>query len=207
MVNKSEYRRNSLTIFIISLIAFSALAYVTTTPRSREEFFQLYLLGSNRKLGGYFPDNNPNISLGTAIRWHVGVTNFMGSIQYVAIKFKLGNMSIPPPDETTLVPSPAPLVMEYQRVILDNETWEFPFEWKIVAATPKRDATSLVLNINGTIVETPGVVSTDARNFRMIIELWIYNPSTGTVEFGWVTGSQRRIAWLQVWFNVTSSRQ
>jgi hypothetical protein len=203
MANRNEHRRNSLTIFIISLIAFSALAYVTTTPRPREEFFQLYLLGSNHKLGDYFPDNNPNISMGTTVRWYVGVANFMGSIQYVTIKFKLGNTSIDPPYNALSAPSPAPLLVEYPMVLLDNETLEFSFNWNIVTTTRVGDAVSLTLNMNGTKVEMPHPVNTGAKNFRMIMELWVYNTRTGTVEYGWITGSQRRTAWLQVWFNAS----
>jgi hypothetical protein len=127
----------------------------------------------------------------------------MGSVQYVIIRFKLGNESIAPPNETSTTPSPAPVIMQYSRVLLDNETWEFPFQWSIIKVNQVQNATSLTLDVNGTAVDMPTPTSQGGRNFRIIIELWVYNPDMEAFEFGWVTGTERHAAWLQVWFNVT----
>jgi hypothetical protein len=127
----------------------------------------------------------------------------MGSLQYVVIRFKLGNESLAPPNETSSTPSPAPILTQYSRVLLDNETWEFPFQWSIIKVNAPQNAAALTLNVNGTRVDMPAPTSQGGRNFRIIIELWVYNPDTDAFEFGWVTGTQRRAAWLQVWFNAT----
>lgn len=203
MQEKNEYRRTLLAIFLASLVIFTTLAYVATTPRPGEEFFQIYVLGSDHRLQHLYPNDNSSIAPNATVRWYVGVTNSMASAQYAILRFKLGNASIPPPNETTAVPSPAPILLDYSRVLLQNETWEFPLNWQIVAENRVGTAVSLKLNVNGTTLIMPNPMNRGGVNYRIIIELWVYNPASDQVEFGWGTGSQRRAAWLQVWFNVT----
>lgn len=203
MLEKNEYRRTLLAIFLASLVIFTTLAYVATTPRPSEEFFQIYVLGSDHKLEHFYPNDNSSIVPNASVRWYVGVTNSMASAQYAILRFKLGNASIAPPNETTAVPSPAPILLDYSRVLLQNETWEFPLNWQIVAENRVGAAVSLKLNLNGTTLTMPNPMNRGGNNYRIIIELWVYNPASDQVEFGWVTGSQRRAAWLQVWFNAT----
>jgi len=107
------------------------LAYVAVTPRSKEQFFQLYVLGETRRAERYYPENNLNISVGRLVRWYLGVTNFMGSVQYVVIKVKLGNSTTRTPDNVNCMPSPRPVLVELGRVLMNSETWEFPFAWII----------------------------------------------------------------------------
>jgi hypothetical protein len=161
------------------------------------------VLGSNGKLEHYYPNDDPEISVNTTVRWYVGLTNSMGSVQYVVIVFKLGNESIAPPNETSFTPSPAPVIMQYSRVLLDNETWEFPFQWSIIKVNRVQNAASLTLYVNGMVVDMPAVVNQGGRNFRIIIELWVYNSDVDAFEFGWSAGTERRASWLQVWFNAT----
>jgi hypothetical protein len=125
----------------------------------------------------------------------------MASAQYAVLELKLGNSSIPPPNENTTTTSPAPILAEYSRVLLQNETWEFPFSWEIVGENQTGNALSLTLSTNGTIVPMPQPKTQNGLNFRIIIEIWVYNPATDSLEFGWVSNSQRHAAWLQVWFN------
>jgi hypothetical protein len=127
----------------------------------------------------------------------------MGSVQYVIIMFKLGNESIAPPNETSATPSQAPIMMQYSRVLLDNETWEFPFQWSIIKVNRVQNAASLILNLNGTVVDMPAPINQGGKNFRIIIELWVYNPDTDAFNFGWVTGTEKHVSWLQIWFNAT----
>ncbi len=178
---------------------------MATTPRPGEQFFQLYVLGSGGKLEHYYPNDNPEIAVNSTVQWYVGLTNSMGSVQYVSVRFKLGNESTTQPNETLATPSDAPTLTQYSQVLLDNETWEFPFEWSIIKVNGGRNSTStsLTLNVNGTTIDMPDPTSVAGRNFRIIVELWVYNPATDSLEFGWVSGSNRRASWLQVWFNAT----
>jgi hypothetical protein len=193
-------------VFFISLIVFEMIAYVAVTPRPREQFFQLYVLGANRLLSDYYPNGDPNIRRGELVRWYVGVTDFMGTVQLVALRVKLGNQTINPPNDIGAQPSPASLVAEFWRFIQDNETWEMPFFWQIVNAETVAGSTRLLeMQIGNETYKVPDLTAVDGNNFRVILELWTWEPSSGTLQFGWLSDNERRVAWAQVWFNMTSS--
>jgi len=201
----SQSRRNLLVVFLTLLVIFEMVAYVTTTPRPREQFFQLYVLGANRLLSDYYPNNDPNIGVGDLVRWHLGVTDSMGSVQLVVIRIKLANQTIRPPDDLQAQPSPAPLITEFRRFIQDNETWEMPFFWQIVNADmPEGSTRILEMQINNETYQVPVVTAVDGHNFRVILELWTWETQSETLQFGWSSGNERRVAWVQVWFNMTN---
>jgi len=203
----SEDLARAATVFICVTVVLSTLTYVALTPRPREEFFQIYVLGETRMAERYYPGNNPNIPAGQAVKWHVGLTNFMGSIQYVAIRAKLGNSTIKAPSDVDHTPSPAPMLMDFRRVLMNNETWEFPFVWMIKEVRGNGDVVRIaVLDLNGVEIRNGEVSALKGRNFRIIFELWTLDPESGNEVFGWRAGAERRVAWLQVWFNATSPR-
>lgn len=200
----SQNSRNLLVVFLTLLIIFEMFAYVATTPRPREQFFQLYVLGGNQLLSDYYPNDDPNIRVGDLVRWHVGTTDFMGSVQLVVIRIKLGNQTIRPPDDIQAQPSPAPLITEFSRFIQDNETWEFPFFWQVTNASMMEGSTRILeLQINNATYQVPGVIAVGGHNLRLVIELWTWDVQSQTLQFGWSVGSERRSAWLQMWFNMT----
>lgn len=202
----SQNRRNLLAVFITLLIVFEMIAYVATTPRPREQFFQIYVLGSNRMAADYYPNDDPNIRPGDTVRWYLGVTNFMGNVQLVVIRVKLGNQTIIPPDEAQGLPSQAPLVTEFRRFIQNNETWEFPFVWQISNVITADDSAYIQeLLINDEAFELHGPPAERGHNFRFIIELWTWEVESESLQFGWLAGGERRVAWLQVWFNATTT--
>jgi len=207
MQRLSEDVKRAVVIFISATIIFSALAYVAVTPRPKEQFFQLYVLGETRMAERYYPDDNPNIPVGRSVEWYLGATNFMGSVQYVVIKVKLGNSTIKAPDDVNYMPSPAPVLLEFSRVLMDNETWEFPFAWIIGEVSDTGDmtcATVLVINVkDGAEVRSGQVSALNGHNLRIIFELWTFDPLTEDLVFGWRVGGERRVAWLQMWFNAT----
>jgi uncharacterized membrane protein len=187
------------------MIVFETIAYASTTPRPREQFFQLYVLGANRLLADYYPNDDSNIRLQTMVRWYVGVTDFMGTVQFVEIRIKLGNQTIKPPDDLQAIPSTAYLVTAFRMFLQNNQTWEFPFFWQIMRAESRGNSTRLFnLAINNATYQTGDVVADSGHNFRIIIELWTWREQSGTWEFGWMTSGERRIAWLQLWFNMTT---
>jgi hypothetical protein len=197
--------KHLLAVFLTLLIVFETIAYFATTPLPREQFFELYVLGANRLLSDYYPNDDPNIMPSELIRWYVGATNFMGNVQLVAIRVKLANQTIQPPDDLEAQPSPAPLVTEFLRFIQDNETWEFPFFWQIVNGESLEGSTRILeLQINNETYQIKGPMATNGYNFRLIFELWSWDLSLGALQFGWSAGGERRAAWVQVWFNMTS---
>jgi len=203
----SEDMKRAVVIFISATIIFSMLAYIVVTPMPKEQFFQLYVLGETRMAERYYPDNSPNIPVGRLVKWYLGATNFMGSIQYVVIKVKLGNSTIEAPDHVNYMPSPAPVLLEFRRVLMDNETWDFPLAWMIGDVLEDGNmtyATLLVVNVDsGVEVRSGQVGALNGHNLRIIFELWTFDPVTENLIFGWRAGGERRVAWLQMWFNAT----
>jgi uncharacterized membrane protein len=204
MVQMSEDLKRAVTIFISTTIVFSMLAYVVVTPRPKEQFFQIYVLGDGGKAERYYPGNDPNIPVGRMVTWHVGATNFMSSVQYVVLRMKLGNSTIKAPDDTNHFPSPAPVLLEFKRVLMNNETWEFPVVWRMREIRVNGTVvTPVVLEVNGVGIRNSDVNALKGYNFRLFFELWTFDPENGAVIFGWKTGAERRVAWLQIWFNAT----
>jgi len=205
-VISSQNRRTLIAVLITLLVVCEVIAYVATTPRPQEKFFQLYVLGAKRMAADYYPNNDTDIRLGESVHWYVGVTDNMGNVQLVVIRVKLGNQTIPSPNDTQATPSPAPLVTEFSRFIQNNETWEFPFVWQIVNAVPVDGSTRILeLAINDETFELQGPSARDGYNFRLIIELWTWDVESAAVQFGWQADGERRVAWLQLWFNATTS--
>jgi len=204
MAKLSEDMKRALTIFISATIVFSTLAYVAVTPRPKEQFFQIYVLGETKKAERYYPNNNPNIAVGQVVKWYVGATNFMGSVQYVLIRVKLGNSTIKAPDDTYHAPSPGPMLSEFKRILMNNETWEFLFTWVIREISANGEGIRpTVFEINGVRIQNSDVRASKGHNFRVFFELWTLDPQSESLVFGWRTAAERRVAWLQVWFNAT----
>jgi hypothetical protein len=197
--------RNLLVLFIIFLAIFETLVYVLTTPKPQEQFFQLYLLGANHMASDYYPNNDSDIRPGTFVRWYLGVTNSMGNVQLVILRVKLANQNIAAPDDLRAIPSPAPLVTEFDRFIQNNETWEMPFIWRISNATAAQGSTRILeLEINNETYVPQDLSTVNGFKFRLIFELWTWNMQSAELQFGWFAGTEHRVAWLQVWFNVTA---
>jgi hypothetical protein len=201
-----QNRRTLLAVFITLLIVFEMIAYVTTTPRPQERFFQLYVLGANHMAADYYPNNDTNIRLGESVHWYIGATDFMGNVQLIVVRIKLGNKTIAPPNDLQATPSPAPLVTEFTRFIQNNETWEFPFVWQIVDTLSVGNSTRILqVGISNETYQLQDSSATNGDNFRFIIELWTWNTESHILQFGWQAGGEHRVAWLQVWFNATTS--
>ena len=199
--------RSLLPVFLTFLVLFELVAYATTTPRPTEQFLQLYVLGSTRNAGNYYPANSSSLQIGEDVSWNLGVVNNMGSVQYVSVRVKLGNQTILAPNDTRAVPSLAPLVTEFSRFMLDNETWQFPFEWRIANYTTAADGhvriTELTINnVTYTLQDPPTCPAIGSCNFRLLFELWTWSVDIQDFQIGWSVGDQRRIAWLQLWFNL-----
>ncbi len=192
-----------ISIFISALMIFSTVAYLWVTPRPKEQFFQFYILGKEKMISDYYPGETGDIPPRTLVRWYLWVTNFMGSLQYVQVRVKLGNAHTTPPNETTGIPADAPVIYELRCFLSDNETWEFPFFWEISDYKLEDNKMYISLTINNESVGFADVGAEEGRNFRMIFELWTYSLDNGDFSFGWYSGEERRICWLQMWFNAT----
>jgi uncharacterized membrane protein len=202
----SKERRQFLTMFSVILLVSFMISYMTTTPRPKEEFFQFCILGEEKTAAKYYPNDNSTIKPNVEIRWYVSVENYMGTLQYVLVKVKLGNETLAAPDEINAIPADLPIITEFRRLLMDNETWEISFTWMITDITSKNDMVFLTLEVNGKAILIMEVGARDGRRFRMIFELWTLDKESGDFIFGWKARGSRKVAWLQLWFNATKVR-
>ena len=201
--------RQLLPVFLTLLILFEAAAYVSITPRPAEKFFQFYVLGSNGAADSYYPNNSSYLKVGESVSWHLGIVNDMGSAQFVAIRVKLGNLTIAAPNDTLATPSPAPMVAEFRQFMPDNGTWEMSFSWEVTnfTITPDGHILTLELMINNStyVIQNPPSCIALSCSFRIIFELWAWSVTAADFQFGWSNDGQQQIAWLQLWFNLVQS--
>jgi len=197
-------------VFITLLILFEIVAYTSTIPRPQEPFFQLYTLGATGMAGIYYPNNSSFIQPGEVVDWNLGVVNDMGSLQYVSLRVKLGNQTINPPNDTLATSSPSPLIAVFNEFIPNNGTWQMSFVWQIVNYTTSPDGhiavhTIAISNSTYAIQNPPTCQSINSCEFRIIFELWVWDTNVADFQFGWTAGGEPRIAWLQLWFQLSST--
>jgi len=201
-----QNKRTLIAVFVVLIVVAEVTAYFTTTPLPKEQFFQFYVLGSNRLAADYYPDDNPNLRLDAPLSWYLGVTNFMGNAQLIEIRLKIGNETTNAPNDTTDAPSLGQVLISFDRFLMDNETWEFPFVWDISNATTSGGSTHiLTVQINSKSYQVASWSATNGYNFRVILELWVWQTESNALEFGWNGNGEHRIAWLQLWFNLTNT--
>jgi hypothetical protein len=174
------------------------VVYVVTTRRRSESLFP-YVLRANHLAADYYPNNDSDIRSGEVASWFMAVANRMGNVQLAMIRVRLGNQTISPPNESQALPSPAPTITEFERFIQNNETWEIPFIWQISNATTTNGSTEIVeLRINNQTFHENGLSGQNGYNYQFIIELWTWNEDSASLQFGWLSGSEHRVAWLQI---------
>ena len=119
---------------------------------------------------------------------------------------KLGNETTTPPNDTSNSPSSAPELIAFDQSLMNNETWEFPLAWTITNATATAGSTRILqAKINNETYEISNWSATNGYDFRVILELWVWQTNTNTFEYGWSGNGERRTAWLEIWFNMTST--
>ena len=198
-----------LKIFLVTfLIALTGLTVINTLWQIRapyDPYFALFTLGSTGKTENYFPGGKYDIYQGTRMSWFVGLYNHMGTVQLVRVVFKLLNSTIEGPNQLYNTPGNRTPFYETTRLLLSNETWMFPVVWSVFNATQSANATAIhILLFNGeTFSENVEVDATHGYNFRMVIELWVYDQTMGDYSFAWQSNGEERSVWNQIWFNMT----
>jgi hypothetical protein len=189
-------------VLVLGACAPVAMAYL---PRSGEPFMALAVLGEEGMAEKYYPGDDPSIGVGEEVHWTLYLNNHMREARYVAVRVKLLNSTMLAPNSTSCSPSPAPVVYEVRRVLLDNETWLYPLDWSLLKVGGDGNSVSIEgLMINGRPFQT-NAGAVHGYNFRVVLELWGYEESSEGFIFGWVSGEESRCAWNQIWFNVTSA--
>ena len=194
------------------MAGFSVITFLAQVPVYYDEYLALFTLGATGTAENYFPGDAVNILPGDHISWYIGVYNHMGSVQLVKVVFKLLNATMQGPDQLNNTPSTRAGFSEKTRLLVSNETWTIPLSWSILNATETRTPTALLANFtaihsilfNGDVnSENVEVQATHGYNYRIVIELWVYDETAGSYSFVWSSNGVKRSAWNQVWFNMT----
>lgn len=205
IVSLSNTLRSRLFLLILAVLVTvsMSIAYVVSVPRDYEMFMSLSTLGSNMKASDYYPDGRPDIGLGDNVRWYIQVYNNMGNTEYIAVRVKILNSEQEAPDDNMHTPSSVEHVYEFRNVIGKGETITIPFEWSIASILSiGNEKVIKEMVINGDKVEV-NASTVEGKNFRIVFELWRYNPDSKEFEFSWLDSlNNKRSVWNQIWFNV-----
>ena len=110
---------------------------------------------------------------------------------------------MPAPNEKENKPAEMPVIYEFKKIMFIEEVWKTFIIWKITKVNYKNEMMYLTLLMNNTLITVDSVLA--KYNFRIIIEAWTIEK--GNEIFGWINQSnEREVAWLQVWFNVTTKQ-
>ena len=145
------------TILVLGMVAYTAMQ-----PKPTEYFFALYLLGPSRMATGYPKE----VRRGDPVNLYIGVYNSMGRAEWVRVMVKIGANATSIPGDNG--PSSAPVVKTYERILLSNQTWEFPASISI---------------------DVPA-----GNNYNLMFELWYLDEQSS----GYVFGGQWTQIWLNV---------
>lgn len=198
--------KRKIAYTFVFLVVLTTAVFVTTTPRPRDDFFQLYVLGNKGLAANYFPGSSlGNISVGAQDNWTLNVINKFSSVQLVQVLVKLGNISSSFPISNQSRPADLPVVTSFLGTLEPNETWQIPFQWRVSSFTTNSNLYYLSLKINNEAYAA-SVPAINGEDFRFIFELWSASaPSTNSLHFGWNDNGEMEAAWLQIYFNVTST--
>jgi hypothetical protein len=203
MEEMNTHRRFALfLILFVSLTAiFSSVTFYAISAKPSQSFigFGVY---SQRGLQDYIPNSNLTVAPGQTLNWTFSVTNRMNKEGFVLILTKIGNSSTTPPNATT--PSSILPVGTTEQFIDDGETSRINFNWTIESRYQTAGLTYLNVSIDGQpAISSAPVGTASGRNFRLIFELWTFDPVSGSFQYGYPGQTSQVGVWLQVWFNAS----
>jgi hypothetical protein len=188
-----------LILFVSLTAIFSSVTFYAMSAKPSQSFigFGVY---SQRGLQDYIPNSNLTVPTGQALNWSFAVTNRMNRAEFVMIIARIGNSSTPPPNATT--PSTTlPQLGRVERFINDGATSRINFTWTIVSSNQKSGLVYLNVSINGqSSLSSAPVGAKPGGFFRLIFELWTFDPVSGSFQYGYPAQTSQVGAWLQVWF-------
>ena len=197
--NKSIIIGCALVVLLILTGVFLSIFW----PRYEERFFELGLLGKDKLAKDYYLNDNYSLTLGSKVDWFIYVHNHIGSAQNVVVKVKLINSTIDLPNDLDNQPCPFDSIAEFPLSMSVNDSLIVPFSWIIVEAISQKNSTIIKqLTVNDQIVEV-NVSDFSKSFFRMVFELWVYNESLQTYEFGWESEKGLSSSSINMAFRVT----
>lgn len=188
-----------LVLLVSFTVIYSSVAFYLFSPTPAQSFMGFGVLSNQGTLSQYVPGSGLGVTTNQTLSWHLQVLNRMGTVQFVRLVFRLGNLTTTSPTDSGPADS-LPQVGSAERFIANQDTASLNFTWKVVNAT-QAALIFLKLQVNS---GSPGWIplgSATGRDFRVIFELWTYDPSSNSFQYGWKDGNTWRGTFLQVWFD------
>ena len=180
-----SYRRIFTAIGLIGILLFaSPTIAVLIKPPSGQQFSELHILGPNHTL-----ENMPfNIVENVRYLIYIGIGNELGHSTYYSVYVKIGNQNDSLPNRVLGLPTTLPPLYEYKLFVQNGANWETPLTFQVHNLTLGNGASILhVVNFNGIDypVNKKSVWSQNETGYyyTLIVELWIYNATTGNSQF------------------------
>jgi len=202
MVNLKEYKDFFVICLLIAVLIVVVYVFTLFWPKYEEYFFELGMLGSDKKAEDYFLGNTSDVEAGSKLVWYIYLGNHMGSPQNVIVRVKLLNSTMMAPDDRAHDPCPYPSIYEVPVSLAMDETTLVPFIWEVSEADLLNDS----VVVKGLLInDVPVAVNASAlvgSRFRLVCELWVYDQSLGDYRFFWASKGDFYSASIYIWFNV-----
>jgi len=190
-----------LVIFISLATIFTSATFYIINPKPAQSYmgFGVY---SQQELQAYVP-GNMTITPPQTLNWNLTVANRTGREQFIMVIVRIGNSTTFSPNVTSPA-TPLPELGRIDRFVSDGETSNINFTWTVESTNQTGDLVFLNLQINGQSVSSAPIGSVSGSNFRLIFELWTFDLSTGSFEYGYPGEFAQIGTWLQVWFSTSA---
>jgi hypothetical protein len=195
--------RRRLLVFVVLFASFSliysSIAYYALTKPPAQEFIAWGVFSPSGTLSNYFSGSEANVTVGRSLDWHFAITNRMGSIQYVQVVYRLGNSTSASPN-ATFSGDTVPQLGNSSIFIPNAKTVILNFTWSITSRTSQGGLIFVNMTINGQKI-SPSVGAIGGQGFRFFFELWTYDVTSNSFQYGYKGQNSRVGVPLQVWFN------
>lgn len=196
-----------IAIFLVLLVSlaaiFSSIAFYLSSPPPSQPFMGMGVY-TQSGLETYLTNSNFTVTTGQTLNWTIAVINRMKTAEFSMVEVRLGN-STSPAANSTIPAGSVPELAAMQQFIGDGQTHNFGFSWRVNSTSQSGGLVFANLVINGQA--STGQVQVGAtlgRDFRLIFELWTFDPKTQSFEYGYNGEGVQIGTWLQIWFNASS---
>lgn len=200
-MNSSLTQKLAIVLALSVIVGVSYVAYTRLLPRFEEQFISLAILGDEQTLEHYYPFDDPTIGVNIPITWYLRLFNHTPEPQNLLIQVKVLNATQQSPNSTHCVPSPVPTAFELRTSLARNESLIYPFMWFISAVEYDEEGVIITEMTANDMTARLNTYSADRNDFRIVFELWIYDPIM--TEYVFIQqGITDRCVWNQIWFNI-----
>jgi uncharacterized membrane protein len=190
-----------LVVFISLATMFTSATFYIISPKPAQSYmgFGVY---SQQGLQSYVP-GNMTITPPQTLNWNLTVTNRTGREQFIMVIVRIGNSTTFSPNVTSPA-TPLPELGRIDRFVSDGETSNINFTWTVESTNQTGAVVFLNLRVNGQSVSSSPVGAVSGRDFRLIFELWTFDLSSGSFQYGYPGEFAQIGTWLQVWFSTSA---